>query len=346
MHVDIGYPDLQFKIWINDWNIHNAFLHNDLSLVTLEEFPWPAFHLGGRAGLEAGGDSHCGALGASDGGVPKGEENTAVQVSVAKGKRACPGESSSCCDVAIRKRSRSRSLDVDSSTHTNMDYNSARPSLDPCPLEPESPASDFPNNNVDSGMGDPGRGGGFTRRPSMPGFGGIAKGVIQAANATVASGRAPIKSLEELYHQKAREEKKAYKGVARSPWSVTWDAHMDPQDGQGPRFLGTFPDADTAARAHDVALLHARGAHSDTNFKAHEYMPDVEELQKDMSLTEFIIALQRFGAFGSGRHSRYKGVYRNAEGGWEARYPNEQADASNHHDGLEQKPVVEQHGDV
>jgi hypothetical protein len=38
----------------------------------------------------------------------------------------------------------------------------------------------------------------ISKRPSQPGFGGIAKSVIDAANATVASGRAPLKSLEEL----------------------------------------------------------------------------------------------------------------------------------------------------
>lgn len=37
------------------------------------------------------------------------------------------------------------------------------------------------------------------RRPSQLGFGGIAKSVIQAANATAASGNAPVKRLEELF---------------------------------------------------------------------------------------------------------------------------------------------------
>lgn len=39
---------------------------------------------------------------------------------------------------------------------------------------------------------------------------------------------------------------------------------------QEPEFLGSFPDASAAARAHDVALLHSGGAPAETNFKADE----------------------------------------------------------------------------
>jgi hypothetical protein len=40
------------------------------------------------------------------------------------------------------------------------------------------------------------------------------------------------------------------------------------------------------------------------HYRGVQYMEDLEDM-RNMSLTEFVLALQRFGAFSGGRHSRY-----------------------------------------
>ncbi|CAL5218998.1 g753 [Coccomyxa viridis] len=165
------------------------------------------------------------------------------------------------------------------------------------------------------------------------GFGGITRGVIQAASMG-GKRRAPVMRLEELHQMYS--ERKRFRGVSRSPWSLTWDSHVlitASSKEEREVFLGSFSTENTAAKAHDVAALrlqadHASGQQVETNFPHVEYQDGLVETGHK-SIADFIVALQRHGAFESQSTSRYRGVDKVGENSWQARFELDDAAISN-----------------
>ncbi|KAK9820595.1 hypothetical protein WJX72_012104 [[Myrmecia] bisecta] len=159
-------------------------------------------------------------------------------------------------------------------------------------------------------------------------FGGITSSVIREA-ANTANKRPPVFRIE---HMKPTEPQTSL-GVSRSRWNVQWDAHVRPADPmKDDIYVGSFDTETKAARAHDIAALRIHGPTARTNYPAPEYSEGMAET-KQASVAEFIVALQRHGAFGGCRNSRYRGVWKLPDSSsWESRYE-EPAAASSHGSG-------------
>lgn len=66
--------------------------------------------------------------------------------------------------------------------------------------------------------------------------------------------------------------KTGYRGVYETSWGDTWFASIK-KDGRS-FYLGTFLDAESAARAYDEAALSLRGTAARLNFPATEPLPE------------------------------------------------------------------------
>jgi hypothetical protein len=102
---------------------------------------------------------------------------------------------------------------------------------------------------------------------------------------------------------------KTYRGVSRSGVNSRWRAQLS---SRGKTIhLGTFPTADEAARAWDMAVIAERGGEVETNFALSDYLDEFGALRN--------MALTKGGGGGVGRNE-YRGVYNSGSyGRWKAR---------------------------
>lgn len=119
----------------------------------------------------------------------------------------------------------------------------------------------------------------------------------------------------------------ALRGVTREKWSLFWDAYIERTepstmlDGfkQEAVWLGRYPTAESAARAHDIAALKLHGPESArTNFDADLYtrvLPALTEHSED----QVVSALRKDSALAIQRTSRYRGVRRVGQRAFDAR---------------------------
>ncbi|KAK2079185.1 hypothetical protein QBZ16_002876 [Prototheca wickerhamii] len=119
----------------------------------------------------------------------------------------------------------------------------------------------------------------------------------------------------------------ALRGVTRERWSLFWDAYIErPEtsamlDGfkQEAVWLGRYPTAESAARAHDIAALKLHGPDSaQTNFGTDLYarvLPALGEHSED----QVVSALRKDSALAIQRTSRYRGVRRVGQRAFDAR---------------------------
>ena len=70
--------------------------------------------------------------------------------------------------------------------------------------------------------------------------------------------------------------------------------------------MGSFSSRERAARAHDVALLRLHGLQTQlpTNYPVAQYRDELADGIAQAPVAEFLVALQRHGAFGDRRTSR------------------------------------------
>ena len=112
-----------------------------------------------------------------------------------------------------------------------------------------------------------------------------------------------------------------YNGVFRPAFVTRWSSFVD--IGVDKRYeLGTWTTKESAARAHDAALLFMRGDSKETremmNFPMSEYENTLKEL-KDMNISatstneDFVEALVESSAKIERRQSRYRGVVKSKE---------------------------------
>ena len=126
-----------------------------------------------------------------------------------------------------------------------------------------------------------------------------------------------VAAAEDAMMQHTRE----YNGVFRPAFVTRWSSFVD--IGVNERYeLGTWTMKESAARAHDAALLFMRGDSKETremmNFPMSEYEPTLKEL-KDMNISatstneDFVEALVESSAKIERRQSRYRGVVKSKE---------------------------------
>lgn len=126
-----------------------------------------------------------------------------------------------------------------------------------------------------------------------------------------------VAAAEDAMMQHTRE----YNGVFRPAFVTRWSSFVD--IGVNKRYeLGTWTTKESAARAHDAALLFMRGDSKETremmNFPMSEYEPTLKEL-KDMNISatstneDFVEALVESSAKIERRQSRYRGVVKSKE---------------------------------
>ncbi|CAL6394586.1 unnamed protein product [Bathycoccus prasinos] len=126
-----------------------------------------------------------------------------------------------------------------------------------------------------------------------------------------------VAAAEDAMMQHTRE----YKGVFRPAFVTRWSSFVD--IGVNKRYeLGTWTTKESAARAHDAALLFMRGDSKETremmNFPMSEYENTLKEL-KDMNISatstneDFVEALVESSAKIERRQSRYRGVVKSKE---------------------------------
>lgn len=126
-----------------------------------------------------------------------------------------------------------------------------------------------------------------------------------------------VAAAEDAMMQHTRE----YNGVFRPAFVTRWSSFVD--IGVNKRYeLGTWTTKESAARAHDTALLFMRGDSKETremmNFPMSEYENTLKEL-KDMNISatstneDFVEALVESSAKIERRQSRYRGVVKSKE---------------------------------
>ena len=126
-----------------------------------------------------------------------------------------------------------------------------------------------------------------------------------------------VAAAEDVMMQHTRE----YNGVFRPAFVTRWSSFVD--IGVNKRYeLGTWTTKESAARAHDAALLFMRGDSKETremmNFPMSEYENTLKEL-KDMNISatstneDFVEALVESSAKIERRQSRYRGVVKSKE---------------------------------
>ena len=126
-----------------------------------------------------------------------------------------------------------------------------------------------------------------------------------------------VAAAEDAMMQHTRE----YNGVFRPAFVTRWSSFVD--IGVNKRYeLGTWTTKESAARAHDAALLFMRGDSKETremmNFPMSEYENTLKEL-KDMNISatstneDFVEALVESSAKIERRQSRYRGVVKSKE---------------------------------
>lgn len=126
-----------------------------------------------------------------------------------------------------------------------------------------------------------------------------------------------VAAAEDAMMQHTRE----YNGVFRPAFVTRWSSFVD--IGVDKRYeLGTWTTKESAARAHDAALLFMRGDSKETremmNFPMSEYENTLKEL-KDINISatstneDFVEALVESSAKIERRQSRYRGVVKSKE---------------------------------
>jgi hypothetical protein len=126
-----------------------------------------------------------------------------------------------------------------------------------------------------------------------------------------------VAAAEDAMMQHTRE----YNGVFRPAFVTRWSSFVDIEVNK--RYeLGTWTTKESAARAHDAALLFMRGDSKETremmNFPMSEYENTLKEL-KDMNISatstneDFVEALVESSAKIERRQSRYRGVVKSKE---------------------------------
>ena len=76
---------------------------------------------------------------------------------------------------------------------------------------------------------------------------------------------------------------------------------------QEEQVLGTFQDAETAARVHDVAVLRLQGRDARRqalNFLAESYGERQMQAVRQAPVSEFLASLHQYGLIGNRRNSR------------------------------------------
>jgi hypothetical protein len=114
-----------------------------------------------------------------------------------------------------------------------------------------------------------------------------------------------------------------FNGVFRPVFNTRWNAYVDIKEENNKRYeLGTWTTKESAARAHDSALLFIRGDSKETremlNFPMSEYTTTLKAL-KDMNMPatatneDFVEALVESSAKIERRQSKYRGVVKSKE---------------------------------
>ena len=114
-----------------------------------------------------------------------------------------------------------------------------------------------------------------------------------------------------------------FNGVFRTVFNTRWNAYVDIKEENNKRYeLGTWTTKESAARAHDAALLFLRGDSKETremlNFPMSEYTITLKAL-KDMNMPatatneDFVEALVESSAKIERRQSKYRGVVKSKE---------------------------------
>uniref|UniRef100_A0A7S3UFI7 AP2/ERF domain-containing protein n=1 Tax=Picocystis salinarum TaxID=88271 RepID=A0A7S3UFI7_9CHLO len=109
-----------------------------------------------------------------------------------------------------------------------------------------------------------------------------------------------------------------YLGVSRVRWTAHWDSSVESASGDKIS-LGSFNSEEAAARAYDIAALKLYGQEAKTNFSSDDYKEGLNEME-ELSVEEFIEAIQAEAAAEIQKHSRFRGVYKAEDGKWEARW--------------------------
>ena len=114
-----------------------------------------------------------------------------------------------------------------------------------------------------------------------------------------------------------------FNGVFRPVFNTRWNAYVDIKEENNKRYeLGTWTTKESAARAHDAALLFLQGDKKETremlNFPMSEYTITLKAL-KDMNMPatatneDFVEALVESSAKIERRQSKYRGVVKSKE---------------------------------
>jgi len=125
---------------------------------------------------------------------------------------------------------------------------------------------------------------------------------------------------------------KEYNGVYRRPFVTRWESFVELKE-EGKRVeLGSFTTRESAARAHDAALIKIKGTNDSDAMKELNFpLSDYEEIMncvttENVTNDDFFEAIKEESGKVERRASRYRGVVKSKEnpGKWEARFFNDE----------------------